>query len=77
MQHAEGMHGGHHNDSGMPTQEGECMYESDGTDTDEDLHCGAEPYWVDEAAITGACALEAVPSRHHARRLQGDARGRT
>ena len=58
-QPTEGMEDGHHSDSSTATQGSEYMTDS-GTDTDEELHCGAEPYWVDEAAIMhmGPCSLE-------------------
>ena len=50
---------GHHSESDTSTQGSECVYETDsGTDSNEDLYCGAEPYWVDVAATTGPCSLE-------------------
>ena len=48
-----GMQDGQHyqDDADMPVQENEgseYSYETDsGTDSDEELHSGAEPYWVD------------------------------
>ena len=49
-------------DADMPVQENErseYSYETDsGTDSDEELHCGAQPYWVDVAAQTGPCSDE-------------------
>ena len=54
QQDAEDMEGSHYSESDTSTHGGEYVYETDsGTDSDEELHCGAEPYWVDVAAATG------------------------
>ena len=42
-----------HSGSDTSTQGSGHTYETDsGTDSDEELHCGAELYWVDVAAET-------------------------
>ena len=59
QQDVEDMEDGHHSESEMSTQGSEYVHETDsGTDLDEELHCGAEPHWVDVAAAMGPCSLE-------------------
>ena len=64
QQFVQYMQDGQHyqDDADMPVQENEgseYSYETDsGTDSDEELHSGAEPYWVDVASQTGPCSEE-------------------
>ena len=45
QQDVEDMEDGHQDDSEVYTQGSEYKYETDsGTDLDEEVHCGAEPY---------------------------------
>ena len=68
QQFVQYMEDGQHyqDDADMPVQENEgseYSYETDsGTDSDEDLHCGAEPYWVDVAAQTGRGCADECPA---------------
>ena len=68
QQFVQYMEDGQHyqDDADMPVQENEGSehsYETDrGTDSDEDLHCGAEPYWVDVAAQTGRGCSDECPA---------------
>ena len=58
-----------HSGSGTSTQGSEHTYETDSsTDSDDELHCGAGPYWVVVAAETS--------NRYQARRRQSDDRRR-
>ena len=70
-QNIEDVEDGHNSDSGTSTQTSEYMTDS-GTDSDEELHCGAEPHWVDVAAKTLRTLCAEVSSTHHAGRFQGD-----
>ena len=41
----EDMDDGHHSESDLSTQGSQYVYETDsGADSDEELHCGAEPH---------------------------------
>ena len=69
------MESGQHSESSTSTQANEYMTDS-GMNTDEELHCGAEPLWVNEAATTGPCSLECPAGIMPLSRFQSDAQGR-